>query len=59
LDLIDQAHIILHSDVKSLIPLSDYAVEGRYAVIHDDLHDIEKYLLLVEQLREEVQNSIS
>jgi HEPN domain-containing protein len=36
--------------IESLIPLSEYAVEGRYAVIHDDLDDTDAYLKLLNEL---------
>jgi len=33
-----------------LIELSDYAVEGRYSIIHDDLNESEKYIEIIERL---------
>jgi len=42
--------ISLVENIESLIPLSEYAVEGRYAVIHDDLGDADIYLKLLDEL---------
>ena len=44
--------IILDRDIEMLIELSDYAVEGRYSIIHDDLNDSDKYIVLLERLLE-------
>ena len=41
--------ITLLDNISSLIRLSDYAVEGRYSIIHDDLDDSENYIVLLEQ----------
>lgn len=40
-NLIEENEIQLTIDSSRLIDLSDFAVEGRYSVIHDDLIDIE------------------
>ena len=37
-------------NVEMLIELSDYAVEGRYSIIHDDLNESEKYIEIIERL---------
>jgi HEPN domain-containing protein len=44
------------SDVNKLIPLTEYAVEGRYAVIHDDLDDTDKYIKILDELLIYVHN---
>ena len=36
--------------IEHLIELSDYAVEGRYSIISDDLNDSEKFIALIEKL---------
>lgn len=43
---------------KRLIDLSEYAVEGRYAVIYDDLEDANKYIKILEKLVEFVKAEI-
>ncbi len=46
----EKHNIVLHPDITSLIELSDYAVEGRYSIIHDDLNESDKYIALLETL---------
>ena len=43
-------NIVLLDDIDSLIELSDYAVDGRYSMIHDDINESEKYILIIEKL---------
>ncbi len=38
----------LIENVSSLIKLTDYAIDGRYSIIHDDIDDSEKYIKLLE-----------
>jgi len=46
-------------DYEELIPLTDYAVEGRYAIMHDDLSDVDKYIEILSRLIEFVKTKIS
>lgn len=48
--LCKQHGIELVENAEILIELSDYAVEGRYSIIHDDLNESEKYILIIERL---------
>jgi len=48
--LCNQNKILLIDDVDLLIDLTDYAVEGRYDMICDDLEDASKYIVLIESL---------
>lgn len=50
IDLCKQHGIELVENVEMLIELSDYAVEGRYSIIHDDLNESEKYIEIIEKL---------
>jgi len=45
-------------EIEDLIPLTDYAVEGRYSILHDDLNDTGKYITLLEQLKIAVEDII-
>lgn len=42
--------IVLIDNIDILADLSDYAVEGRYAIMHDDLCDVEQYLEIIQKL---------
>jgi len=44
--------------VNELLPLSVYAVEGRYAILHDDLDDVDRYIEIVEGLLKSVESII-
>lgn len=50
IELCDTNNITLIDDINTLADLSDYAVEGRYAIIHDDLSDVDKYLEITQNL---------
>jgi HEPN domain-containing protein len=58
-NLITDNKIPLQINSTQLIDLSDFAVEGRYSVIHDDLVDAEKYFMEINQLYQQVSNIIS
>lgn len=50
IDLCKRHGIELVENAEMLIELSDYAVEGRYSIIHDDLNESEKYIEIIEKL---------
>lgn len=50
INLCNENTIVLTEDIESLIELSDYAVEGRYSIIHDDINESDKYCKIIEQL---------
>ena len=45
LNMIAANNIILNTDCDLLIELNDYAVEGRYAVMHDDLENVQNIFI--------------
>ncbi len=49
-NLIIPLEIELHVDTDLLIELSDFAVEGRYNVIHDDLEQAQRYFNELDSL---------
>ena len=51
--------IKLIDDIDTLIPLSEYAVEGRYAIIHDDLEDAHRYIKILDIFSNFVGNELS
>ena len=46
----EEAAIPLIQGIEKLIELSDYAVEGRYSIISDDLNDSEMFIGLIQKL---------
>lgn len=47
--------IPLVEDIECLIELNDYAVEGRYSIIHDDIHETDRYIFVLEKLIEAIE----
>ena len=50
IELCNSNNIQLTDNVEILIELSEYAVMGRYSVIHDDLNEADRYILIIERL---------
>jgi HEPN domain-containing protein len=50
LDAVYENNIELIDNANELIPLTEFAVEGRYSIINDDLYDVDKYIKMVEEL---------
>ena len=50
INICEKHSISLDSDIEMLVELSDYAVEGRYSIIHDDIDESDKYIALLEKL---------
>ena len=48
--LLNDNNIIIHDMVHELLPLSIFAVNGRYAIINDDLSDAEKYINILDEI---------
>jgi len=38
------------ANLNELENLTQYAIEGRYAILHDDMEDAEKYIDILEKL---------
>lgn len=51
--------IILPEYINLLSPLSEYAVEGRYSIFHNDIEDAEKYIKILDELSLFAQQIIS
>ena len=60
LDLLEENNLLFieEEDIDLVILLTQYAVEGRYSVIHDDLDDTDKYIALLEKLSKGVKNKM-
>jgi len=50
ISLCEEHSIELIDDVDELISLNDYAVEGRYDIISDDIEDSAQYFVIAEKL---------
>ncbi|MEA3499226.1 MAG: HEPN domain-containing protein [Campylobacterota bacterium] len=50
ISLCDEHSIELIDNVDELVSLNDYAVEGRYDIICDDIEDSGQYFIIVEKL---------
>ncbi|MCX6074396.1 MAG: HEPN domain-containing protein [Campylobacterales bacterium] len=57
-DALNSCGIVTITEIEELIPLSDYAVEGRYAIIHDDLDDVGKYIKILDEFSNLVKLTI-
>ena len=56
--LLNENNINTIEDAKRLENLTEYAVEGRYAIIHDDLHDTDQYIKILDELLLHVSTAI-
>ena len=56
---IKQNNIELDNDYTDLINLTYYSVEGRYAIIYEDLEDANKYIKILDKLVEFVKAEIN
>jgi len=57
-NLLDKHNISLEK-IDNLLPLSVYAVEGRYGIIQDDLNDIDIYMSILDNLTIFIKNTIT
>ena len=55
---IKENNIQIINDIELLLSLSEYAVEGRYAIIHADIQDMDKYIDIIEKFTIFVKNEI-
>ena len=58
INLIHHHSISVQLDSEKLIDLGDYAVEGRYSIIHDDFEDAKDYFDLIAKLKNDIANII-
>ena len=54
LNIASQNSIELKTNRELLIELNDYAVEGRYSVMHDDLENIQNIFLAISDFKIEI-----
>jgi HEPN domain-containing protein len=56
IELCEENGIALVDDIELLIELNDYAVDGRYSIIHDDINEADRYIVILEKLIELIEN---
>lgn len=56
IELCEENGILLVEDIECLVELNDYAVEGRYSIIHDDINEADRYIAVLEKLIEVIQS---
>ena len=57
IDKCNENNIELIEEIEELIELSDYAVEGRYSIIHDDINESNKYIKILDILLSDLQGN--
>lgn len=55
--LIDNSIII--EGIEKLLPLTEFAVEGRYAIILDDIDDVKYYVKIITELLVKVKSIVT
>ena len=54
INVCEENQIKLIDEIEIIIELSDYAVEGRYSIIHDDINESDKYIKLLERIIKDI-----
>ena len=57
IELCEESNIGLVHNIECLIELNDYAVEGRYSIIHDDINEADNYIVVLEKLIEMIKRA--
>jgi len=58
INLLEENNIQSIENINDLIPLSEYAVDGRYAVLHDDMEDTTIYINILKDFIKIIKNKI-
>lgn len=58
IDLCEDNDIFVHQNIDKLIELSDYAVEGRYSIMHDDINESSNYISILETIIENIDKRV-
>ena len=56
--MINDNSINLNPDRDLLIELNDYAVEGRYAILHDDLENVQSIFIMISDMVNEAHTIV-
>ncbi len=55
LDLCKLKKISLIGNIEDFIKLTGFAVHGRYAMIHDDIYDVEQYIIKLDSFQQFIE----
>lgn len=58
INLIHESNINIAGNIENLIPLTEFAVEGRYSILHDDLEDTDNYINALNKFLPFVEKAI-
>jgi len=58
INILNENNIKISNGIEKLTDLTEFTVDGRYAVVHDDLDDAEKYIDILKQLALHVEKVI-
>lgn len=58
INVLNENNIQISNGIEKLTNLTEFAVDGRYAVLHDDINDAEKYIDILKQLTMYVEKVI-
>jgi HEPN domain-containing protein len=58
LEYIHENDIKIIDNIEDLLPLSEYAIEGRYAIVHDDIEGAHQYIEILKRLKAFVNEAI-
>lgn len=56
--LLDEKNIHTIDEINKLERLSEFAAEGRYSILHDDLENTEEYILILDNLLDFIVETI-
>jgi len=58
INLLEKNNIKSFDNIYDLIPLSEYAVDGRYSILHDDMEDTNTYINILKDFIKIIKNKI-
>jgi len=56
IEICEENNITLIDNIEYLVELNDYAVDGRYSIINDDINEADRYISILEKLVEFIKN---
>jgi len=59
IDALSENNIKIIHNIEMLIPLGEYAVEGRYSILHDDIDDANEYIIYLDELINYIEDTLN